>query len=111
MVVFVVIDILKKETLHCQKRCISLHTVFLQSPMDLSTMMAKIDRHEYPTGAAFLSDVELICDNALEYNPDETNEDRGIRHRACTLKDVAHAIMSAGEAYEYRYVVQRWSSV
>lgn len=60
-------------------------------------MMAKIDRHEYPTGKAFLADAELICNNALEYNPDETTEDRGIRHRACTLKDVAHAIMSAGE--------------
>ena len=65
--------------------------------MDLSTMMARIDRHEYSTGKSFLADVELICDNALEYNPDETNEDRAIRHRACTLKDVAHAIMSAGE--------------
>ena len=69
-----------------------------QNPMDLSTMMARIDRHEYSTGKSFLADVELICNNALEYNPDETNEDRAIRHRACTLKDVAHAIMSAGES-------------
>ena len=73
-------------------------------------MMAKIDRHEYPTGAAFLSDVELICDNALEYNPDETNEDRGIRHRACTLKDVAHAIMSSGKTQKKKNLHRRRSA-
>ena len=37
--------------------------------MDLSTMMSKIDLHEYNTVAEFMKDIDLICDNALEYNP------------------------------------------
>ena len=38
--------------------------------MDLSTMMTKIDLHKYETVQQFMSDIELICRNALEYNPD-----------------------------------------
>ncbi|KAM9778795.1 ATPase family AAA domain-containing protein 2B isoform X1 [Syngnathus typhle] len=70
-------------------------------PMDLSTVMTKIDKHQYLTAKDFLVDIDLICSNALEYNPDkdpggETNyEDKVIRHRACSLKDTAHAIFSS----------------
>ena len=39
--------------------------------MDLSTMMSKIDLHQYQTVKAFLDDIDLICQNALEYNPDK----------------------------------------
>jgi hypothetical protein len=38
--------------------------------MDLATMMAKIDLHKYETADEFLVDINLICSNALEYNPD-----------------------------------------
>ena len=38
--------------------------------MDLSTMMSKIDLHKYETAEEFLTDINLICSNALEYNPD-----------------------------------------
>ena len=39
--------------------------------MDLSTMMSKIDLHKYQTVKEFMNDIELICSNALEYNPDK----------------------------------------
>ena len=41
----------------------------IQQPMDIETMMTKIDRYAYESAKDFLSDIELICSNALEYNP------------------------------------------
>lgn len=38
-------------------------------PMDLETMMTKVDLHRYECAKDFLDDIELICRNALEYNP------------------------------------------
>lgn len=38
--------------------------------MDLETMMTKVDLHKYNCAKEFLDDVDLICANALEYNPD-----------------------------------------
>lgn len=37
--------------------------------MDLETMMMKVDLHQYVCAKDFLSDIELIVKNALEYNP------------------------------------------
>ena len=89
--------------------------------MDLSTMMSKIDLHQYETCQEFLDDIDLICRNALEYNPDTDSHSkpqsyipaylynfsfwtslnfhfstlgRAIRHRACALKDTAQAIVT-----------------
>lgn len=42
----------------------------IKEPMDLETMMTKIDLHKYTCAQDFLNDIELICRNALEYNPD-----------------------------------------
>ncbi|XP_047243849.1 ATPase family AAA domain-containing protein 2B isoform X2 [Girardinichthys multiradiatus] len=67
----------------------------IRQPMDLSTVMTKIDTHQYLTAKDFLVDVDLICSNALEYNPDKDPGDKVIRHRACSLKDTAHAIFAA----------------
>lgn len=39
--------------------------------MDLSTIMMKIDTHKYTVARDFLVDIDLICSNALEYNPDK----------------------------------------
>ncbi|XP_074751337.1 ATPase family AAA domain-containing protein 2-like [Athene noctua] len=67
----------------------------IKQPMDLSTILSKIDLHQYLTAEDFLKDIDLICSNALEYN---TAEDRGgclIRHRACTLRDTTYAIVRA----------------
>uniref|UniRef100_A0A8C7YVY0 ATPase family AAA domain containing 2 n=1 Tax=Oryzias sinensis TaxID=183150 RepID=A0A8C7YVY0_9TELE len=62
-------------------------------PMDLSTVLSKIDLHQYGTVKEYLEDVDLIWQNALEYNPDRDPSDRQIRHRACALKDTVHAII------------------
>uniref|UniRef100_A0A8C0IDF5 ATPase family AAA domain containing 2 n=1 Tax=Bubo bubo TaxID=30461 RepID=A0A8C0IDF5_BUBBB len=67
----------------------------IKQPMDLSSILAKINLHQYLTAEDFLKDIDLICSNALQYN---TDEDRGgclIRHRACTLRDTAYAIVRA----------------
>lgn len=66
----------------------------IKKPMDLSTMMSKIDLHQYQSVKEFLEDIELICTNALEYNPDKDPQSRVIRHRACALKDTAYAIIN-----------------
>ncbi|XP_044062597.1 ATPase family AAA domain-containing protein 2-like isoform X2 [Siniperca chuatsi] len=65
----------------------------IKKPMDLSTVLSKIDLHQYGSVKEFLQDVDLICQNALEYNPDRDPSDRQIRHRACALKDTVHAII------------------
>ncbi|KAM4633283.1 ATPase family AAA domain-containing protein 2B [Polymixia lowei] len=67
----------------------------IRQPMDLSTVMTKIDTHQYLTAKDFLVDVDLICSNALEYNPDKDPGDKVIRHRACSLKDTAHAMFAS----------------
>uniref|UniRef100_A0A8C1IHD7 ATPase family AAA domain-containing protein 2 n=1 Tax=Cyprinus carpio TaxID=7962 RepID=A0A8C1IHD7_CYPCA len=69
------------------------YTTVIKQPMDLSTVLSKIDLHKYQTVAAYLQDVDLIWQNALEYNPDRDPSDRLIRHRACALKDTVHAII------------------
>ncbi|XP_034555220.1 ATPase family AAA domain-containing protein 2B isoform X2 [Notolabrus celidotus] len=67
----------------------------IRQPMDLSTVITKIDTHKYLTAKDFLVDIDLICSNALEYNPDKDPGDKVIRHRACSLKDTAHAIFAS----------------
>uniref|UniRef100_A0A8C4DNR4 ATPase family AAA domain-containing protein 2 n=1 Tax=Dicentrarchus labrax TaxID=13489 RepID=A0A8C4DNR4_DICLA len=65
----------------------------IKKPMDLSTVLSKVDLHRYGTVKEFRQDVDLIWQNALEYNPDRDPSDRQIRHRACALKDTVHAII------------------
>ncbi|KAM8826436.1 ATPase family AAA domain-containing protein 2B isoform 1-T1 [Synchiropus picturatus] len=67
----------------------------IRQPMDLSTVMTKIDTQQYLTAKDFLVDIDLICSNALEYNPDKDPGDKVIRHRACSFKDTAHAIFAS----------------
>ena len=43
----------------------------IKKPMDLSTMMSKIDLHHYQCVKEFMIDIDQICANALEYNPDK----------------------------------------
>ncbi|XP_062841357.1 ATPase family AAA domain-containing protein 2-like [Trichomycterus rosablanca] len=69
------------------------YTTVIKQPMDLSTVLAKIDLHKYVTVKDYLHDMDLIWKNALEYNPDKDPSDRLIRHRACALKDTVHAII------------------
>ncbi|KAI1897748.1 hypothetical protein AGOR_G00086470 [Albula goreensis] len=73
----------------------------IRQPMDLSTIMTKIDTHKYLTVKDFLTDIDLICSNALEYNPDKDPGDKIIRHRACSLKDTAHAMFASEMDVEF----------
>ena len=63
----------------------------IDEPMDLTTMLHKIDCHQYSTCEQYLADIELITSNALKYNPDRDPMDKLIRHRACELSDMAHS--------------------
>ncbi|KAM6349591.1 ATPase family AAA domain-containing protein 2-like [Podargus strigoides] len=65
----------------------------IKQPMDLLSVLSKIDRHQYLTARDFLKDMDLICSNALKYYPDKAAGDRLLRHRACTLRDTAYAIV------------------
>ena len=38
----------------------------ITEPMDLSTVMKKIDEHQYITPSSWLADIDLITRNALE---------------------------------------------
>lgn len=78
----------------------------IQHPMDLETMMTKIDLHKYLTVNDFLSDIDLICSNALDYNPDRDPSDKIIRHRACALKDAAHALVVSELDPEFEEICQ-----
>ncbi|KAJ8378811.1 hypothetical protein AAFF_G00236280 [Aldrovandia affinis] len=73
----------------------------IRQPMDLSTVMTKIDTHKYLTVKDFLTDIDLISSNALEYNPDKDPGDKIIRHRACSLKDTAHAMFASEMDVEF----------
>lgn len=65
----------------------------ISEPMDLETMMTKIDRHEYICAQDFLKNIDMICANALEYNPNHSAEDQHIRHTACALRDTAYTLI------------------
>lgn len=67
----------------------------IETPMDLTTMLQKVDGHHYQTCAEYLTDIDLITSNALEYNPNADQLDRLIRHRACALKDFAHSLIKS----------------
>lgn len=69
------------------------YTEIIKQPMDLETMMNKVDFHRYECARDFLDDIELIVQNALEYNPAKTSVDKQIRHRACTLRDYAFTLI------------------
>lgn len=49
----------------------------IKEPMDLSTGLTQIDSCQYPAAGDYLKDIDLICNNALEYYPDQrsTSED------------------------------------
>uniref|UniRef100_A0A8D0A507 ATPase family AAA domain-containing protein 2 n=1 Tax=Sander lucioperca TaxID=283035 RepID=A0A8D0A507_SANLU len=69
------------------------YMLVIRKPMDLSTLLTNIDEQKYVTVGEFVSDADLIWQNALEYNPDSDPMDRHIRHRACALKDTVRAII------------------
>jgi Bromodomain len=62
----------------------------IKNPMDMSTMYEKVNKYEYNCAADFLADINLICQNCLEYNPD-----RHLRSTACHFRDSVHAVIKA----------------
>ncbi|KND03610.1 uncharacterized protein SPPG_01085 [Spizellomyces punctatus DAOM BR117] len=46
--------------------------LFITNPMDFSTMMQKLENHEYKDVGSFETDVELIWQNCMTYNKPET---------------------------------------
>lgn len=46
------------------------YLMVVRRPMDLSTLLTNIDEYKYVTVGEFMSDADLIWQNALEYNPD-----------------------------------------
>lgn len=69
----------------------------IRDPMDLFTMMNKIDLHKYQTAQEFLKDIDLICSNALEYNPDR--DPQGMEYR-CLYNVTCISIASDGAYVE-----------
>ena len=50
----------------------------ISQPMDLETIMVKVNQGSYHSARQFLDDIDLIVSNALNYNPSKTDTDRVI---------------------------------
>nr|XP_043627674.1 ATPase family AAA domain-containing protein At1g05910 [Erigeron canadensis] len=68
------------------------HTV-IQNPMDMATLLQRVDGGKYITCKAFLADFDLILANAKIYNRDDYNGAR-IVSRAYELRDSVHGMLS-----------------
>jgi hypothetical protein len=55
--------------------------------------MLNIDMCKYDSPEAFIHDVRLIRDNAIEYNPDQQLEDLQIKHTGRWLVEMAEALL------------------
>ncbi|WVZ65547.1 hypothetical protein U9M48_014893 [Paspalum notatum var. saurae] len=65
----------------------------IQKPMDMATVLQRVDSGQYLTRAAFMKDIDLIVSNAKTYNGDDYNGSR-IVSRACELRDVVQGMLS-----------------
>lgn len=65
----------------------------IQKPMDMATVLQRVDSGQYLTIAAFMKDIDLIVLNAKTYNGDDYNGSR-IVSRACELRDVVQGMLS-----------------
>ncbi|KAD4178172.1 hypothetical protein E3N88_26763 [Mikania micrantha] len=68
------------------------HSV-IQNPMDMATLLQRVDGGKYITCKAFLEDFDLILANAKIYNRDDYNGAR-IVSRAYELRDSVHGMLS-----------------
>nr|XP_034900885.1 ATPase family AAA domain-containing protein At1g05910-like [Populus alba] len=62
----------------------------IQNPMDMATMLQRVDSGQYITCSGFLQDIDLIVTNAKVYNGDDYNGAR-IVSRGYELRDAAIA--------------------
>ncbi|KMZ60086.1 26S protease regulatory subunit 7 [Zostera marina] len=65
----------------------------VQNPMDMATLLQRVDSGQYLTYTAFLQDVDLIMINAKAYNDDDYFGSR-IVSRAYELRDVVQGMLS-----------------
>lgn len=65
----------------------------IHKPMDMATVLQRVDSGQYLTRAAFMKDIDLIVSNAKTYNGDDYNGSR-IVSRACELRDVVQGMLS-----------------
>ncbi|XP_020533129.2 ATPase family AAA domain-containing protein At1g05910 isoform X2 [Jatropha curcas] len=65
----------------------------IQNPMDMATLLQRVDSGQYITCSTFLQDIDLIVTNAKVYNGDDYNGAR-IVSRAYELRDAVHGMLS-----------------
>ncbi|XP_062107799.1 ATPase family AAA domain-containing protein At1g05910 isoform X2 [Humulus lupulus] len=65
----------------------------IQNPMDMATLLQRVDSGQYITCSAFLQDFDLIVFNAKVYNGDDYNGAR-IVSRGYELRDAVHGMLS-----------------
>ncbi|PIN02526.1 hypothetical protein CDL12_24954 [Handroanthus impetiginosus] len=65
----------------------------IQNPMDMATLLQRVDSGKYITCRSFLEDFDLILANAKRYNGDDYNGAR-IVSRAYELRDAVHGMIS-----------------
>ncbi|KAM0001852.1 putative chromatin remodeler Bromodomain family [Helianthus debilis subsp. tardiflorus] len=65
----------------------------IQNPMDMATLLQRVDAGKYITCKVFLEDFDLILANAKIYNRDDYNGAR-IVSRAYELRDSVHGMLS-----------------
>ncbi|XP_072965752.1 ATPase family AAA domain-containing protein At1g05910 isoform X1 [Typha angustifolia] len=65
----------------------------VHNPMDMATVLQRVDCGQYLTRATFMKDIDLIVANAKAYNGDDYNGAR-IVSRACELRDVVQGMLS-----------------
>ncbi|KAH6834107.1 cell division cycle protein 48-related / CDC48-like protein [Perilla frutescens var. hirtella] len=65
----------------------------IQNPMDMATLLQRVDSGKYITCKSFLEDFDLIVANAKKYNGDDYNGAR-IVSRAHELRDAVHGMLS-----------------
>ncbi|XP_075088821.1 ATPase family AAA domain-containing protein At1g05910 isoform X1 [Nicotiana tabacum] len=69
------------------------YRLIIQNPMDMATLLQRVDSGKYVTSKAFLEDFDLIVANAKKYNGDDYNGAR-IVSRAYELRDSVHGMLS-----------------
>ncbi|KAK7832436.1 atpase family aaa domain-containing protein [Quercus suber] len=65
----------------------------IQNPLDMSTLLQRVDSGQYITCSTFAQEVDLIVSNAKAYNGDDYNGAR-IVSRAYELRDAVHGMLS-----------------
>uniref|UniRef100_A0A8B9BXW7 ATPase family AAA domain containing 2 n=1 Tax=Anser brachyrhynchus TaxID=132585 RepID=A0A8B9BXW7_9AVES len=79
----------------------------IKEPMDLSTVLTKIDSRQYLTAGDFLKDIDLICNNALKCHLDQRRAGEDVLsipicHRAYALQDTAYSMVRNEMDAEFR---------